>query len=199
MIHKMALSLTEKFVEAGIVVREQKYAYAYGFELMLSSLFGVSLLIVISIIFGKPFLWFPYLIGYVLLRTNTGGYHARSHWFCITLFASVFAVYLLLFDFLVKIKFLPVICCTICLITVLLFAPVDTPNNPLYPDQRVKRRKLSIVIAVMNLLIALILTVFIVQENIIVASYYMGVTVATFFFIATGIAQKHKGGKKNES
>ena len=199
MIHKMALSLTEKFVEAGIIVRERKYAYAYGFELMLSSLFGVSLLIVISIIFGKPFLWLPYLFGYVLLRTNAGGYHARSHWFCITLFASVFAVYLFLSDFLVKIKLLPVICCAISLIAVLLLAPVETPNNPLYPEQRMKRRKLSIVIAGMNLLIALILTVFAIQENIIVISYYMGVTVATFFFIATGIAQKLKGGKKNES
>lgn len=198
MLHKMALSLTEKFVEAGIIVRERKYAYAYGFELMLSSLFGVTLLIIISIILGKPFLGIPYLIGYVLLRTNAGGYHARTHWFCITLFASVFAAYLFLSDFLAKIKLLPAICCTISLATVLMFAPVETPNNPLYPDQRVKRRKLSIVIAGVNLLIALILTEFDVQDNIIVVSYYMGVTVATFFFIATAIAQKVKGEKKYE-
>lgn len=198
MIHKMALSLTERFVEARIIVRERKYAYAYGFELMLSSFFGVSLLIVISIIFGKPFLWIPYLFGYVLLRTNAGGYHASSHWFCITLFTAVFASYLLLSDFLAKIKLLPAISCTISLATVLMFAPVETPNNPLYPNQRVKRRKLSIVITGMNLLFALILTVFLVQEYIFVNSYYMGVTVATFFFIATAIAQKIKGGKKYE-
>lgn len=198
MIHKMALSLTDKFVEAGIIVRERKYSYAYGFELMLSSVFGLALLIIVSIIFGKPFLWIPYLIGYVLLRTNAGGYHARSHWWCITLFASVFAVYLLLSDFLAALKLLLVISCAFCLIFVLIFAPVEAPNNPLYPEQRAKRRKLSIVIAGMNLLVAFILAVFVEQDNLIITSYYAGISVAELFFIATAIAQKNKRRKKHE-
>lgn len=79
MIRCMATKVAQKMAEYNVIEKKVIRVYAYGLELLFSSLAGIVVLIAVSVIWGKPFLWIPYLIGFVPLRLTGGGYHFRLH------------------------------------------------------------------------------------------------------------------------
>lgn len=152
MLQEMAKKTTEKMIDNDIIESEATRIYAYGLELLYSSFAGVIALIIISTVFGKPFLWMPYLAGFVPLRLSGGGYHAKTHFRCIFTFS-------LLYFFVLLIERLYVFSAKICLVTclvnftiILLFAPVAAPNKPLKEYQARMNRRDSIVLGLINLL-----------------------------------------------
>ncbi len=88
--HQMAIKTAEKMAEHSVIEAKATHIYAYGLELLFSSLGGVVALIIISTVCGKPFLWIPYLAGFIPLRLSGGGYHAKTHFRCVFTFKYVF-------------------------------------------------------------------------------------------------------------
>lgn len=136
MIQQIAIKTAEKMSERSIIETGKARIYAYGLELLYSSLAGVAALLIISAICGKPFLWIPYLAGFVPLRLSGGGYHAKTHFRCIFTFS--FLYFLVLFT--ERLYPIPVkaclITCSINLVIILLFSPVAAPNKPLKESSR---------------------------------------------------------------
>lgn len=75
MVQELARKTAKKMENQGVIASKTIHIYACGLELLYSSLAGVVALIIISAILGKPFLWIPYLAGFVPLRLSGGGYH----------------------------------------------------------------------------------------------------------------------------
>lgn len=90
MFHKIAQMLADKLAHSDIIQDTQKNIYAYGPDLLISSIAGALALIVASVLLNEPLSWIPYLAGFVPLRLAGGGYHAKSHWTCIFTFTSVY-------------------------------------------------------------------------------------------------------------
>ncbi len=131
MIQKIAMKTAEKMSEQSIIEAKKICIYAYGLELLFSSLAGVVALIIISAVYGKPFLWIPYLVSFIPLRLSGGGYHARTHFRCIFTFSLLYALVLLvegLYTITVR-EWL--IVCLVNLAIIFLFSPVVAPNKPL--------------------------------------------------------------------
>lgn len=136
----------------GVIASKTIPIYAYGLELLYSSLAGVVALIIISAILGKPFLWIPYLAGFVPLRLSGGGYHAKTHFHCIFTFSLLYSLVLvieIMCTVPMKAWLFP---CLTNLIIILLFSPVEAPNKPLKENQCRKNRCNSLILGLTNLL-----------------------------------------------
>lgn len=64
MVQKMAMKTAKKMSEHSVIDVKSIRIYAYGLELLYSSLVGGVAMIAISAVYGKPFLWIPYLAGF---------------------------------------------------------------------------------------------------------------------------------------
>ena len=87
-----------------------------------------------------------YLAAFTLMRSAAGGYHASSHWRCLTLSAVSMAAFLGI-ELLVPVSWLNVVMPVLILYSVYLigrFAPIDHPNNPFTTEERQRNRRKSL-------------------------------------------------------
>ena len=150
MIHKLSNVISNKLSLLGIIQEERKNVYAYGLELLLASVLGVALLIILSILLKKPFMWILYLLAFIPFRLNAGGYHAKSHFRCIVTFSSLYAALIIISHLIPPVRFFPFIISVLCIILVLIFAPIETINNPLNAGRTHICRRNSIILSVFN-------------------------------------------------
>lgn len=160
MIAKLAKSTAHFFYEKNIVKQEDEEVYAYGMELLYSSIFNIFLAILISAATNTFLPTTVFMFTFAISRQYIGGYHAKTHFGCM----SILTVVLIIFSILSKnipINFeIPIssIVTVISIILVILFAPVEHPNKPLSDNDKIRLRKngilcifiISIIIMSMN-------------------------------------------------
>lgn len=158
MVQEMARKTAKKMADQSVIEPQKIHIYAYGLELLYSSLAGVMALVITSAVCGKPFLWIPYLVGFVPLRLSGGGYHAKTHFRCIFTFSLLYFLVLLV----VILYAIPAIICLITclanLVIILFFSPVAAPNKPLKEGQCKTNRRNSLILGMANLLGYVMLT-----------------------------------------
>lgn len=192
MIQQIAIKTAEKMSERSIIETGKVRIYAYGLELLYSSLAGVAALLIISAICGKPFLWIPYLAGFVPLRLSGGGYHAKTHFRCIFTFS--FLYFLVLFT--ERLYPIPVkaclITCSINLVIILLFSPVAAPNKPLKESSRRINRRNSLLLGLVNLLGAMAVVFLFTPNGQWVNMYFAGSSMAGLSMLLAVIKKQER-------
>lgn len=192
MIQQIAIKTAERMSERSIIETGKVRIYAYGLELLYSSLAGVAALLIISAICGKPFLWIPYLAGFVPLRLSGGGYHAKTHFRCIFTFS--FLYFLVLFT--ERLYPIPVkaclITCSINLVIILLFSPVAAPNKPLKESSRRTNRRNSLLLGLVNLLGAFAVVFLFTPNGQWVNMYFAGSSMAGLSMLLAVIKKQER-------
>lgn len=178
MVQKMAMKTAEKMSDHSVIESKAIHIYAYGLELLYSSLAGGVAMIAISAVYGKPFLWIPYLAGFIPLRLSGGGYHARTHFRCIFTFSLLYALVLLI----ERLYTIPVrerlIACLVNLVIIFLFSPVVAPNKPLKECQRGTNRRNSLFLGLANLFGCILLVFLFTPKNQWINMYFAGSSMA---------------------
>lgn len=152
MVQQIAVKTAEKMSRHGVIGHKSTHIYAYGLELLFSSLSGVVALILISAVWGKHFLWLPYLTGFVPLRLSGGGYHAKTHFRCIFTFSLLYFLVLVIDRMSpISAEIWPILC-LVNLLNIFLFSPVKALNKPLKVPQSNTNRRNSLFLGVANLL-----------------------------------------------
>lgn len=161
MIAKLAKSTAHFFYEKNIVKKEDEEVYAYGMELLYSSIFNILLAVVISAALNTFLPTTIFIVAFITLRQYIGGYHAKTHFGCM----SILTVVLIIFSFLSKnipINFeipISIITTVISIILVIIFAPVEHSNKPLSNNDKIRLRKSSILcIFVISVIITVMIT-----------------------------------------
>lgn len=190
MVQKMAMKTAEKMSDHSVIESKAIHIYAYGLELLYSSLAGVVALVIISAACGKAFLWMPYLVGFVPLRLSGGGYHAKTHFRCIFTFSLLYSLVLLI----AKLYAIPAIICLItCLINlaiILLFSPVAATNKPLKESQVKTNRRNSLMLGIANLLGYVMLVFLFNIHNQWVNMYIVGSSMAGLSMLLAVISKR---------
>lgn len=196
MVQEMARKTAEKMSDHSVIESNATHIYAYGLELLYSSLAGVLALIIISAVGGKPFLWTPYLAGFVPLRLSGGGYHAKTHFRCIFTFPLLFSFVLLI----ERMYTIPMkawlIFCLVNLIIILLFSPVAAPNKPLRECQYRTNRRNSLFLGICNLLGCVVLVFLFNAHNQWINMYYAGSSMAGLSMLLAVIKKRGDGSMK---
>lgn len=82
MLKRLAEQLVLRQIKNGSIRQEQKALYCYGYEALLNQLINILLACVIAIIFRAPLPVLVFLLGYIPLRSYSGGYHANTNGAC---------------------------------------------------------------------------------------------------------------------
>lgn len=151
MIHKIPLKLSEKMASAGIILSGKTAICAYGLELLFSSVVGIVALFLVSLLLGFPWLWIPYLLGFIPIRLTGGGYHAKTHYGCTVSFTVAYIIAFFVISIIGLLEIISIILSSTALILVIIFAPVESKNKPLKDGLRKRNRRNSILIGTLNL------------------------------------------------
>ena len=151
MVKEMSQKLTAQMVCSNVVDAARAPIYAYGIELLLSSLAGILALVTISLFLRAPFLWIPYLAGFIPIRLLGGGYHAKTNRSCITAFSFLYVASLAAEKTHIISSVFPLFSCVSNMTIMFLFAPVVPLNKPLTAKRRVANQCFCLLLGVLNL------------------------------------------------
>lgn len=184
----------------GTITKEDISLYAYGFELMFSVVINIAGMLFLAIIVGQYLSWFWFLLALIPLRLSAGGFHAKTHFRCITLTLVVFLLCLLGIQTVPNELWKPMyIITTITLnISIWYLAPVQTPNKPLSEREIQINRRWAIIISIIDTLIGLYAYI---ANTPALTAYFMGVLAATISLVAgkiRNIQQRTLEDERNE-
>ena len=75
----LSQKLVRLFCEQKVIDEAKTDAYVYGYELLISSIVSILLVILIAAVCGDVRYSLSFLIGFIPQRIYIGGYHATSH------------------------------------------------------------------------------------------------------------------------
>ena len=97
MLHRLSKRIAESLLAKQCFAQEDLDIYIYGTELVLSFALGMSMILVLSVLFSALAEGLVFLASFILLRAYTGGYHCYTYVKCNTLFVCLFISALLLY------------------------------------------------------------------------------------------------------
>lgn len=147
MLENLAKSTARFFVSQNIVKSEYEEIYAYGMEIILSTVFNGLIVLIIAILSDTVLLSLLFFTAFILMRRSAGGYHAKTHIGCMMILVAVHLMFIVLINVIPDsiIPILSYFSIAYSCISVYLFAPVEHPNKPLSGDDRRKLRVKSLI------------------------------------------------------
>ena len=154
MIVKMYVFFSNKLenflIEQKIISIEQKEIYAYGLECLIARIGTILYLLLLSICLRAVWQAVVFYFVFLAKRKFAGGYHATTYVKCNALYLLTFMVSVLGDRYVVSnfnSLYLSVFILLFVFMTVLIFSPIENPNNPIEDGQEKKFRRYSLLIA----------------------------------------------------
>jgi accessory gene regulator B len=165
MLENLAKSTARFFVSQNIVKSEYEDIYAYGMEILLSTVINGVIVLFIAILSDTVLPSLLFFTAFILMRRSAGGYHAKTHIGCMMILIAVHLMFMVLINVIPDsiIPILSYFSIAYSCISVYLFAPVEHPNKPLSSDDRRKLRVKSLIY---------ILSISVVDLFMIFCAYY---------------------------
>lgn len=137
LIAQLSRTISSLFIARGIIPEDDKEVYVYSFEILLSTLMNLLVLVFLSLVTRTGPETALYLLGFLPLRLIAGGYHARSHFRCFLILLFSYTAFLLLICFLPISLLLPciIISFLVSVVLVFAFAPSEDDNKPLSNEE----------------------------------------------------------------
>lgn len=193
MLNKIARQISTKLLKQKVIPIDMFDIYVYGFELIISFTFSVSLIFLIGVVSNNIIPTILFTLAFVLLRSSTGGYHANTYLMCLVVTVFTYCCVV----FLAEVFNVPLGGYLVLLIVgtplLLVFSPIEHPNKPIAEKNRYKFKIFS----------TLIFSVFTISGAICTLFDNTFADVLFFTLIADlllmFINNFRKGGKKDET
>lgn len=158
MYEQLSKKITDILIRNKIISEKEKEIYIYSFQIILSSFVSTLFIIIWSLLFKQIFNTIIFFIGFFLCRKFSGGYHAKSSLGCFIFTQTLFISYLSLISFtnILESKLAFILITLFTNIIILTFAPIDNENKPFSEDEKVKFRKKSRILSLINIIIVFI-------------------------------------------
>ena len=163
MLEKLSRNVSNYFIRMSILNNEDAEICTYGLQIILSSIISILLVLFVSICRRDIVPGCFYLASYCSTRAFSGGYHASSHFKCISLFVLSYILMANLQE-LCPVKCVPFILIIRVGITIL-FSPEASLNNSISNKSK-KSMKKKAVINILILLFASLLFIIVREEKI---------------------------------
>jgi len=155
MLHQLSEKIALFLFEINQIEEKDREVCSYGMEIFLSSMIGILLAIGIGFVFHELFRVCLFLVSFIMIRSFAGGYHAESHWKCISLFGvvSFLSIYV---NKLLEGRLLLLGTLIILTAAVLLrFAPLENENRSLNAEEKRSFREKTrhIVLALLGIIL----------------------------------------------
>lgn len=133
------------FINNNIISKNEKDIYIYGLEYITSTAILLLILIPIFILAGMFVEASTFLIVFITIRINAGGYHADSHLKCQVLFAIIFSLNMIIIKLITVYlsQYLIYFVLTISILSFIIIfclAPIDHKNKPFIESEIISFR-----------------------------------------------------------
>ena len=142
MIQQLAWSVTNLFIRKEEIPAEDGEIYAFGFECMLSTAIQMVLLFIVGILFGRLVEIALYTACFTAIKRHIGGWHADSHFTCISGYTVIALGAVSLCRVLPE--WASIFFVIIALALVLALAPIPHMNNPKTKTETAHARKVAV-------------------------------------------------------
>lgn len=149
MLEGYSYKLARYFIGKGKVDKKEEEIYAYGFEVLMSSVFSIICSLIIGVVLKKGVEAAIFLFVYCSIRKEAGGYHADTNIKCTLTFLSVFTFIMIVYEKVSR-NTSDLVLITLILLSdlcIVLFAPVGTIENPIPIHREKKMKKKAILLA----------------------------------------------------
>lgn len=150
MFAKTAETITRKLQENHSISSEQYEICRFGFQQGLTIILNAVTVIVIGAIMGELWRALLFMILYAPLRSNAGGYHARTAKRCYVYSIFLMIAILLAMKFMDISVFISIITFIVSGAVIFALAPVEDSNKPLDKTEQVVYRKRTYLVAVLE-------------------------------------------------
>lgn len=172
MYKKIADHISDSLASSGAISRSERKVYSYAAELLLSSITGLVICLGIGLVFGAVVGSIIFLAVYCPMRQFSGGYHAANHISCAVIFCLAFLINTLVAQYAIAaVEYLSIatlILAGLSVATIHILSPIEDRNKPLNQNDKVKFRKIAMILSI----IVLVLIILLVMLQLVEASYY---------------------------
>ena len=158
MLNKVSSKLAKRIADGS--ERRKEAVYTYGIEIILSTMIGISSILIVSGLLHEFKLGVIFLLVFAPLRLFTGGYHAVTYFRCF-LISNISYLFLLLFNNIIYTK-LPLEIWLILLVLssyyIAIHAPVVNENQPIGENKKSRCKIMARNILNINVFAALFLS-----------------------------------------
>ncbi|MDR0919796.1 MAG: accessory gene regulator B family protein [Oscillospiraceae bacterium] len=154
MFNHISEKITENMVTNGTVVKEDKEIYLFGIQQGLVLILNLFTTVVVSLIFKNTWQMFTFMLAYILLRSFAGGYHAKTAKKCYAFSILLLIIISLVLKYIKINAYIFFISLFISSIVIFLLSPVDNKNRNLDILEKRVFRKITIVILIFEVAIA---------------------------------------------
>lgn len=202
MYKRIAISLTDMFLNKKIISRDKRDICQYGFEMLISTIAYMLIFFFTSIITDTFFESLMFWLGLFVIRKTAGGHHAKSYSSCHLLFAFNHVLFIAATKVLPQASVFVSICLLLsfAITTVAICAPVDHKNKPFIKNEYIRYKMLSRVYCVILLAILVsIITIHITNRStetgdILYFSFSFGTASATVSLLSAKIIRYKERG-----
>ena len=160
-MERLAYMISDFFIRKNIIEEKQREICRYGYEVILSTILGGLLVIGISLLVGQLEAGIIFLLIFSSVRKFCGGYHADSYIKCNLVLILVLLVYLGIIRMMLSDNpTVPVMCVMMYLLymaCIIAYAPIDNENKRLSGYEKIKYRRISLIIGVIVGMVSAIL------------------------------------------
>lgn len=169
MITSIAQFITGYLLKNKIIESNKLDIYIYGFEILISNMLGFLIGLTLGIAFSQILECLVFLLIFVLMRTYCGGYHAETYLKCNIIFTTNIMIAMLIFKFIVNYPvYFHFMINIICIISIVILAPVENEYKPITSDEKKRHKKTSIILYLIIFIISSILYFFISKYSIVI-------------------------------
>lgn len=143
------------FCEQKVIDEAKADAYVYGYELLISSVVSVLLVILVSAVCGDVRYSLSFLIGFIPQRIYIGGYHATSHTRCYLAFTGLALICILLSKVIAANHLFRILTTAALMGIAIFFSPIEATNKPLGKKKRLSYKMVASVLSSIDFLLAI--------------------------------------------
>ena len=192
MYELLSKKIANYLLHIGVITLDKKEVCAFGLENIISRIFVWIYLFVIGFILNALLEAVLFYLTFLFMRKYAGGYHATTYLHCHTIYLFSFVVAVMGYRVIKNIYGLwwviPII--AFILLTILLFSPIENPNNPIPIGKRHTFRINSIIIDIVFSLLVVALHML----NFSLSNFILITMVISAFFMYVEIIKRKKGG-----
>lgn len=146
MFDRLSIFLTDTLIEGGALKSEDRTLYIYCFGTMLEAAANLISTVILGAVLGELPAALIFMLVFIPLRSTAGGAHCRSAGGCYLLSMTVFLTVILTYGMLSLSAAAGVLICAAETAAVFFLAPVPSPNKPMSETEKLRDRRLALII-----------------------------------------------------
>ena len=148
MLNGVATRLTKYLINNDVISSNEFPVYKYGLELVISSLLETVIICALGAIAFSLLDAIIFIVCFVLLRSFSGGFHAKSYFRCTIYSTLTFSAVALMAKYLHLDLTMVSVISLIDLVSIVIVAPVENPAKPIEKDQKPKLKIISVFVCI---------------------------------------------------